>query len=763
MKLQHRLHSLPGKIILAVGLTLFCCVAAWAFMSIRFQREHSLQSVIESTDRLSDTTRLALHYAMLHNSRDDIRQIVRNTSRQRSVESVKIFDHSGIIQYSSTPSEEQTVVKNSAPACAPCHRAEPPLRTLDLAARSRLSTADDGIRRIHILTPIFNEASCSGPPCHAHNPDTRILGALDMTVSLATSDAASAKFERNTLGMAAFAFLSTSWIMILLVLGLVKEPLRRLIAGTRLLAAGKSIPLDRVDPDDEMGELVIALNQMGKDISTKQQELNAQRNLYRNFFNNVPCLITVVDRNFRILDYNDEFAEHFCPVVGEHCFKTWKGREKKCQNCPVEKTFQDGQSHSSEESGIHSDGSPAHWIVSTQPLRNEDGEIYAALEMCLNISARRELEKKLALSEKKYHDIFNHIPNPVFVLDAESLEIQDGNQAIFSVYGRHAEQLAGSSFLELFVHASPEELGRRLRMLEPIHQVQHQRDDGEIRSLDIMASPSLSDGRPVLLVITRDITTRLETEQQLIQASKMTTLGEMATGVAHELNQPLTVIQTIGGLMRRRVEKNAALEPELLRELYEGISHNVERATDIITHLREFGRKPGSSEMEAVDGNTVLQRAYAMFDRQLTAHGFETQWQLAPDLPQVMARANRLEQIFINLILNARDAVNSRREQEADAPSRIILSSSVNTGRVLFSIEDSGTGFPPAIASRLFEPFFTTKDVGKGTGLGLSISYSLMQSFGGTIEAANSTRPDMGARFTLVFPASALAPQGKPD
>ncbi|MDY6974423.1 MAG: PAS domain-containing sensor histidine kinase, partial [Thermodesulfobacteriota bacterium] len=149
---------------------------------------------------------------------------------------------------------------------------------------------------------------------------------------------------------------------------------------------------------------------------SRQLELQRQGNEYRNLFEQVPCLITVHDRNYRLLKYNREFAENFDPKPGAYCFTAYKGREDKCPNCPIEKTFKDGMSHRSEETGINKDGTITHWITRTAPIKDSEGEIVAAMEMNLDITLSKQLEKKLETSEKKYYAIFNNIPNPVFVL-----------------------------------------------------------------------------------------------------------------------------------------------------------------------------------------------------------------------------------------------------------------------------------------------------------------------------------------------------------
>jgi len=152
--------------------------------------------------------------------------------------------------------------------------------------------------------------------------------------------------------------------------------------------------------------------------------------------------------------------------------------------------------------------------------------------------------------------------------------------------------------------------------------------------------------------------------------------------------------------------------------------------------------------------NEVLKRSFEIFSQQLKVRGIEVTWDLAAGLPPIKADANRLEQVFINLLINARDAIETRSEGDTARSSAktITLTTRRLDGQVQASVHDTGAGIPNSIIDKIFEPFFTTKEVGKGTGLGLSISYQIVQDFGGTIRAVS--RQGEGATFLITFPAA---------
>ncbi|MBA4358729.1 MAG: PAS domain-containing sensor histidine kinase, partial [Desulfovibrio sp.] len=189
-----------------------------------------------------------------------------------------------------------------------------------------------------------------------------------------------------------------------------------------------------------------------------------------------------------------------------------------------------------------------------------------------------------------------------------------------------------------------------------------------------------------------------------------------------------------------------------LREMADKLRNNVERSTRIISHMREFGRKPATQDAEPVDLNLIVQRAFDFFSQQLKVRGIEVVFDLAEELPPILADPNRLEQVFMNLLLNARDAIEDKCAGIACGPRdrRITLRTRARRRTVMAEVADTGVGIPRDIASRIFEPFFTTKQVGKGTGLGLSISYGIVQDYGGSIHAR--PRSGQGARFILIFP-----------
>jgi len=247
--------------------------------------------------------------------------------------------------------------------------------------------------------------------------------------------------------------------------------------------------------------------------------------------------------------------------------------------------------------------------------------------------------------------------------------------------------------------------------------------------------------------IGQDITDRKRAEAQVIQASKMATLGEMATSVAHELNQPLNVIRMAAGNSLRKIGKGK-LEAEYLSGKLERIAAQTERAASIIDHMRMFGRK-ASEGPSLIDPRDVVQGAFDLMGEQLRLADIEVALDLPEACPSILGHQVQSEQVILNLLTNARDALQSREGAEEKRIAMKVETGDDETVRII--VEDSGGGIPDGVIERIFEPFYTTKEIGKGTGLGLSISYGIIRDMGGTIEAGNT---DQGARFVISLPAA---------
>ncbi|MGC8658611.1 MAG: sensor histidine kinase, partial [Desulfomonilaceae bacterium] len=205
--------------------------------------------------------------------------------------------------------------------------------------------------------------------------------------------------------------------------------------------------------------------------------------------------------------------------------------------------------------------------------------------------------------------------------------------------------------------------------------------------------------------------------------------------------------------LRKKTRVGAAVTPEDVRQVALEINSSVQRASRIINHLRQFGRKADET-MSPTDINYPITSVFNLVGTQLEARGIKWELDLDTQLPKIMGDVNRLEQVFINLVLNARDAMLLKpldtKECLVNTGKIITIRSFFENDRVVVTVSDTGPGIPDSILSKIFDPFFTTKKTGEGTGLGLSISYGIVKDHHGTIEV--DTSAGKGATFRLTFP-----------
>ncbi len=230
-----------------------------------------------------------------------------------------------------------------------------------------------------------------------------------------------------------------------------------------------------------------------------------------------------------------------------------------------------------------------------------------------------------------------------------------------------------------------------------------------------------------------------QAEAQLIQSAKLASLGTLSAGVAHELNQPLAIIR--GVTQQLLADRDL---PENVIEDLDMVERHTSRMVKIINHMRTFCRSSGS-DPTPISLNDVIQNCFILVGQQMKAHDVSVEWDLASSIEPVLADANELEQVFLNLIGNARDAMEGMNDKLIRIRSRCMV------GLSIVEIADCGSGVPEEVLPRIFDPFFTTKAPGKGTGLGLSISYDIIAKHGGKLSVYN----DGGAVFVVSIPTCA--------
>ncbi|MBC8439941.1 MAG: PAS domain S-box protein [Deltaproteobacteria bacterium] len=415
-------------------------------------------------------------------------------------------------------------------------------------------------------------------------------------------------------------------------------------------------------------------------------------------------------------------------------------------------------------------GENGKWIFFTAaPIKSPDGKIMGAIETLKDITEDKKAHEELELqdkelsklydkykkSEEKYRSLFNNNPNPIFIIDQKTLEILDVNRRVEEDYGYTKRELLGFSFLDIG-DASDESIKEALKGLAQDKSIlftkkKHFRKDKSSFFVNVKAVNTTYSHRDVLIASSTDITESVEKETQLIQTGKLATLGTMAAGMAHEINQPLNVIQICSDLILKMIKKGLKIPDDELVMMANDIIDNVARAAGVIKHVRDFARQ-SERDLKKLIINDPINDVFKVLGHQLTVHSVKIDLDLDPKIPEIRAEHNRLEQVFINLVTNAIDSMDEKAEkQDALVEKNLSIKTFVEEGWVVTVVSDTGIGMTEEVKTKIFEPFFTTKETGKGTGLGTSISFGIIKDYKGTIDII--TEYGKGATFIIKFPA----------
>jgi PAS domain S-box-containing protein len=369
----------------------------------------------------------------------------------------------------------------------------------------------------------------------------------------------------------------------------------------------------------------------------------------------------------------------------------------------------------------------------------------------LYCSLQRKVEEYERLKEFS-ENIVESINVGILAADLED-RVESWNSQIEQLTGIHREDALGRTLSELFPTDLIDQF-ERVRGQTGIHNIykfvlkpQHVNGNGNANgsaprrkeaTLNLAIAPLVSKDQEQIgrLIIFDDVTDRAELEQRLVQADKLSSIGLLAAGVAHEVNTPLAVISTYAQMLAKQVAEDTQKSVIL-----DKIAKQTFRASEIVNSLLNFSRTSTTSFGD-VSLNRVIQETLSLLEHQLQKSGIQVNADLDPSLPPVYGNTGKLQQVFLNLFLNARDAMTAGGTLE------------VRTWReesgAKVEVADTGTGIAPEHLHRIYDPFFTTKGARKGTGLGLSVTYGIIQEHGGSIEVSN--RPTGGARFRLDLP-----------
>jgi PAS domain S-box-containing protein len=466
---------------------------------------------------------------------------------------------------------------------------------------------------------------------------------------------------------------------------------------------------------------------------------------FRRYFDTMPCYLTVQDRNLRLVHANRRFREDFGDIEDRYCYQVYKRRSEKCEVCPVEKVFLDGNSHRSEEQVVSLDGREVSVLVEASPVRDSSGEITSVIEMSTDISLMKNLEGQLRRSQRHHRLLFDEVPCYISIQDPE-LHIVEANRAFqesfgsclgrkcYEAYKHRNEPCAPCPVQETFDDGLPHTREEVVRSL-----------DGKPRNVLVTTAP-IRDGNGEIsgvMEMSADITQVRELEDRL------TSLGLLIGSVSHGLKGLLNGLA--GGMYL--VDTGLKKQDEArVKKGWSAVERNVARIQSMVSDILYYAkdRVPNWEPLSAVD---VAEEVCALIEPRARDHNVRVAKDLDPDAGQFEADPQAIRSLLVNLAENSMDAcrLDSKKPEH-----QLAVRLRGFPEHVQFEVEDNGIGMDQETLDKAFSLFFSSKGA-DGTGLGLFISDRIARAHGGAIDL--DSKLDVGTRFAVKLPRKRPAQQ----
>lgn len=469
---------------------------------------------------------------------------------------------------------------------------------------------------------------------------------------------------------------------------------------------------------------------------------------YRQVFDSMPCFLSIQDRDFRIIDANQRFRQHFGDFEGRYCYQVYKQRSERCEVCPLARTFRDGERHESEEEVRTLSGETLSVLVRSKPIRNGNGEIIAAMEMSTDITHIKNLQKLLRASQKRYHTLFDEVPCYISIQDPD-LNIIEANNAFEEDFGN----VLGRKCYEAYKH--------RTSPCEPC-PVQQTLDDGLPHTREELVTASNGRQRNVLVTtapiresdgtisgvmeMSADISQVRELEDRLTQ------LGLLIGSVSHSLKG---LLNGLSGGMYLVNSGFAKGDEERVKKGWATVERNVTRVKSMVSDILYYA-KDRVPNWEMLSATEVAQDVVGMMESRAGELGVEFGLSLGGGEGEFEGDPQAVRALLANLVENSLDAC---RLHQCCQGHQVTLRVSGDDSTVRFEVEDDGIGMDQETQEKAFTLFFSSK--GTGTGLGLFISDKIARAHGGEIQLISA--PGKGTTFIVSLSRKKPSPEDLPS
>ena len=491
---------------------------------------------------------------------------------------------------------------------------------------------------------------------------------------------------------------------------------------------------------DENGDIPYVI-----EMTTDVTETKRWQREYSILFERAPCYIAVVDQNFRITRTNELFRNTFGESKGKFCYEVYKHRKTKCKDCPAVKTLQDGQVHSSTQIGLTKEDNKAQYVITTSPLSRGEGKVSHIIEMAVDVTEIRKLEKELAKSNILREALVNNSPFGIIAMNkddkativnpsAEELFKLDKNVDIVSLNFR---DMLPDDFFKLTRKTSKRELNdTTIRDLE-----------GDIIPVNL-TSILLKQANEVIgkAAFIQNLSQIKQLERDKIDAERLAAVGQTVAGLAHSVKNILMGLEGGMYMVRSGLDKGNSTR---ITEGWEVLERYFEKTTTMVKDFLSFskGRLP---EVKEVNPNDLALAMIDLYGDTAKKLGIILKADLGKRVKPALLDPDGIHTCLTNLISNAIDACQMSDKKNCE----VLIKTRENNGTLVFEVIDSGCGIDYETKQKVFTSFFTTKG-GEGTGLGLLTTRKIVYEHGGKI--VMESNEGKGTNFRMEFPRDRLS------
>lgn len=444
-------------------------------------------------------------------------------------------------------------------------------------------------------------------------------------------------------------------------------------------------------------------------------------NIYKQYFDAMPCFLTVQDRNFRIIDANNRFLKNFGDYEGRYCYQVYKHRPEKCEICPVERAFRDGEPHQSEELVKTLDGREVAVIVNTKPILNEEGKIIAVMEMSTDITDIKLLQSQFRESQERYRMLFEEVPCYISIQDKD-LRIVETNRLHREAFGT----AYGAKCYEVYKHRSKECLPCCVRQTF---------QDGEVHTYESVVTSQRGEHINVLIYTAPIKNANGETEKVIEMSAditqirklqdKLSSIGLLIGSISHTIKGLLNGLDGAIYLVNSGLKKN---DRSRIDQGWEIAIRNVDRIRTLILNILYYA-KDRELTWETISASEFIKDICGTMETKFKELDIEFKYNAASGVGEFEADSQAMRSLFVNLLENSLDACRTDKKKRNH---QISIELNGTPEDVIFGFSDNGIGMDRETREKAFSLFFSSKGAG-GTGLGLFIADKIVQSHGGSI------------------------------